>query len=340
LLAWRLLESPHFVLKTNRPAGEADRILRSLEVYFAALTGVFFPAAASSPERLPVIALGSGVETNRYLRAHTTGVFVDSLNYQPLIVLGAGEHGFDDGIVRHELVHYAMRTSSRRILPLWYAEGMASYFETLAYDQTNGKLLVGRAELSKVFALREKTLLSPLEGLIAGRLDNTIEAAPERFYATSWLLVHALIHSFPEVVAAYERSLLASVSSADAWAQAAPGDLRSQLDPWLTRYFSENRYEAGRRMSWEAPPLEVSTRPLTTAEALAVRALLNLVGAKQQQERRAYHHGRATAHADAALEQDPENLIALQVALAEGQHPPIAALKSAAVRHRRTGWRG
>jgi tetratricopeptide (TPR) repeat protein len=86
-------------------------------------------------------------------------------------------------------------------------------------------------------------------------------------------------------------------------------------------------------MSWEAPPFEVSTRSLTTAEALSVRALLNLVGAKQQQERRAYHHERATAHAAAALEQDPENLIALQVALAEGRHPPIAALKNAAARH-------
>jgi len=322
LRSWRRFDSPHFALSTDRPDPDARRILFSLENYFAALTAVFYPAASFSSGRLPVIAVGSEMETRRYLPARMSGVFVEPVNYQPLIVLGQNQYGFDDSIVRHELVHYAMRFSLKRFVPLWYGEGMASYFETLACDRAGSRLLVGRASMFRVSVLREAGLLLPVEKLVSGGLDGMIETVPDRFYATSWLLTHALIHDAPDVLAAYEHSLLAGKSSSEAWLAAAPAAFRGAMDQQLTRYLREGRYERGGRLAWSAPEFEVSTQPLGLGDALAVRALLNLVGARLQPSRAGYHNGRALDHAEAALAHDPTNLTAMQVKLSE--HGPVA----------------
>ncbi len=337
LRSWRRLDSPHFALKTDRPDAEARRILFSLEEYFAALTSVFFPAASLPSERMPVIAVGSETETRRYLPVRISGVFVEPVHYQPLIVLGQNQYGFDDSTVRHELVHYAMRLSLKRFLPLWYAEGMASYFETLAYDRAGSKLLVGRASIFRVSVLRDAGLLLPVESLVGGGLDGMIESEPDQFYATSWLLIHSLIHEAPDVFAAYEHSLLAGESSSDAWRAAAPAAVRGTIDQQLTRYLRESLYERGRRLSWSAPAFEISTQPLGVGDALAVRALLNLVGARLQSSRAGYHDERAVAHAEAALAQDPTNLVAVQVKLTEHRPVAVSDLRTA-VHHNEARW--
>src|SRR6185436_11337647 len=51
---WRRLDSPHFALATDWPGSTAERILRDLEEYFAALTAVCFHGAVPGTERIPV----------------------------------------------------------------------------------------------------------------------------------------------------------------------------------------------------------------------------------------------------------------------------------------------
>jgi hypothetical protein len=334
---WRRLESARFTLTTDWPLPEAQRILRDLDEYFQALITVCFEGAAPGTERIPVIALATREITRRYLVSWSSGVFIAQLPYQPLIVLGVGESGYSDAIVRHELVHYAMQLAQRRELPLWYGEGVASYFQTLAYDRAGRRLLVGRAELGRVHALREKGPLLPADDLIDGLLDTAIDTEPERFYATSWLLAHMLIHQAPAVFSAYERALLQGVTSAEAWARSSPPALRSAIDGLLARYFKEKRYEVGRRLPWEAAPVALTPVALAPADLLATEALLHAVGARQQPEQRAGHFEAASRLVAAALRQEPAHLAALQVALALEQRPSVEAAR-AALRGREQSW--
>ena len=113
-----------------------------------------------------------------------------------------------------------MRLLYGRSLPLWYAEGMASYFETLAYDPVNGQLMFGRATLGRVHSLREKGPLLPIEKLVDGGFDDTATSNPGVYYARCWLLTHALIHGAAGVLERFDKELLAGIDGHDAWARA------------------------------------------------------------------------------------------------------------------------
>ncbi len=327
LVGWRRLVSTHFTLTTDQSAADAEHTLRELEEYIAALTSVAFPITLPT-ERIPVVGLGSPRETRRYLRTCFDGVFVHGLLYQPVIVLGTGPRGIDDQIARHELVHYTMRLAYRRSLPGWYSEGMASYFETLAYDRTNGYLLFGRASLSRVTDLRSKGPLLPLETLATGGFDKMAVDDPVPFYAGSWLLVHALIHAAPEVFGAYDKALIGGANPSDAWLSASAG-FRAGGDTWITDYFRAHRYEGGRRTPWQAPPMTITAAPVGAGDLLATLALLHAVGIRQQPERAAWHRARATEAAALALRQDPTQLEALQVQATLGPMPPAEAVRPA-----------
>jgi hypothetical protein len=137
---WHRLESTHFALSTDLNPATAEHTLRELEDYYAALTSIAFPVKPPAL-KIPVIGLASIEETRRYLPPCFNGRYLPNLLFQPLIVLGTGSFGIEDQVARHELVHYVMRLMYGRSPPVWHAEGMASYFETLAYDPVNGQLM-------------------------------------------------------------------------------------------------------------------------------------------------------------------------------------------------------
>jgi hypothetical protein len=338
LARWRRLTSQHFTLTTDHAAPEADRILMSLEEYFSALTTVCFAAASPGTERIPVLALATEADSRRFLAPKTSGLFVHRLGYLPFILLGTSGRAWDDHIVRHELVHYVMRLSHRRELPLWFGEGMAEYFQTLAYDRSRGYLLFGRPTMAQVQTVRQLGLL-PAGALIAGDLDGEMMRERARYYATSWLIVHALMHGSPQVFSSYERGLLSGSSSTDAWLAAAPADLRTGIDGHLTRYLAEKRYESGRRVRWTAPPVVATTASLDRAEMEATRALLHVAGARQQPERRQAHVARAKARAATALELDPASLDAVLV-MSELEEAPGADAARRAAHAREGSWVG
>ncbi len=333
---WHRLESAHFVLSTDLDSPSDARTLRELEDYFAALTSIAFPVSAPAT-KIPVIGLGSASETQRYLQACFIGLYIPDLLYEPLVVLGTGPHGIDDEIARHELVHYAMRLAYRRSLPHWFAEGMAGYFETLAYDAGNGYLMFGRASLSRVFDLRDQGPLLPVEKLVNGSFDSMLGTSPSAYYATSWLLTHALIHDAAPIFDGLDKALLEGADISDAWAKATTPEFRAGADAWLTRYYNQRRYEAGRRTRWRAPSETFRRVPMTEADVLSTIALLHAVGRGSQPARAEWHRTRALAAAHAALERDPTQLEALQVEAIFGEQPPADRVR-AAMRGREQSW--
>ena len=151
-VSWLRLESAHFSLTTSRSAAAAEVILRALEEYFAALTSVCFPNTMPGPERIPVILLPDREQSRRFLAPGMSGAFHSNVMYQPAMVLGEGDYGFNDAVVRHELVHYVVRLAFRRGFPRWFEEGVASYYESIAYDRVRGQLLLGKVLRQAAFA--------------------------------------------------------------------------------------------------------------------------------------------------------------------------------------------
>ncbi len=331
---WHRFESTHFALSTDLDARLGEHTLRELEDYFAALTSIAFPVTPPAV-KIPVIALASPEETQRYLRPCDIGSYDFDLIYQPLLVLGPGAHGIDDAIARHELVHYVMRIAYRRSLPRWFAEGMATYFETLAYDAANGQLMFGRATLSRVHDLREKGPLLPVEKLVDGSFDSAMEDDARKdetrasFYASAWLLTHALVNDAVPVFTRLDKELLAGASGGEAWTRATSPQFRAGADVWITGYYQQRRYEAGRRTRWRPPEETFTSMPMTAADTLTTLALLHTVGNAAQSERADWHRAHALAAARGALERDPTQLDALQVEWKMGSPPSVDRVRPA-----------
>ena len=325
---WHRLESTHFALSTDLNPATAEHTLRELEDYYAALTSIAFPV--KPPElKIPVIGLASIEETRRYLPPCFNGRYLPNLLFQPLIVLGTGSFGIEDQVARHELVHYVMRLLYGRSLPLWYAEGMASYFETLAYDPVNGQLMFGRATLGRVHSLREKGPLLPIEKLVDGGFDDTATSNPGAYYATCWLLTHALIHGAAGVLERLDKELLAGTDGHDAWARATGTSPFARTDTWLTDYYRQRRYEGGRRTPWRPPGETFTQKPMSTAEVLTTLALLHAMASDTQPVRSEWHRAHAQAAARWALERDPTQLDALQIGWDLGMPPSVEQVRPA-----------
>jgi hypothetical protein len=325
---WHRLESAHFALSTDLDLPTAEHTLRELEDYYAALTSIAFPVTPPAI-RIPVIGLASIEETRRYFQPCFNGRYLPDVLYQPLIVLGTGRIGIEDDVARHELVHYVMRLAYGRSLPLWYAEGMASYFETLAYDQRTGQLMFGRATLGRVHSLRETGPLLPVGKLVNGGFDDTAITNPGVYYASCWLLTHALIHGAPSVFERYDKELLAGADGHDAWARATGTSPVGGTDAWLTAYYEQRRYEGGRRTRWQPPAETFTQRPMTAADVLTTLALLHTMGTGTQSVRSAWHRAHALADARWALERDPTQLDALQIGWELGTPPSVEQVRPA-----------
>src|SRR6185295_12340490 len=81
-----------------------------------------------------------------------SGFFAASL-YQPFIALRAGGSDQTRLTIRHELAHHLSRFFIPR-QPSWLAEGLASFFETLAYDRDRGEILIGLPSPQRLAVLR------------------------------------------------------------------------------------------------------------------------------------------------------------------------------------------
>jgi tetratricopeptide (TPR) repeat protein len=206
--------------------------------------------------------------------------------------------------LRHDYVHFLMRSRARLGYPSWYEEGLADVLSTLrTYD---GVLEYGRVE-----PMRRRSLAYPwlsFADILRVRDANHLEGrAATLFYAQSWLLVHYLSLGRPEsdVGAGLQRYLAlsdAGTPASEAFAQAfgltvhqLGGRLRSHVRrlPFYTVLFSE-----------PFTPEQAQVRPIPPDEMAARLGTLALVRGETE---------RAARYADAALALNAANASALGV---------------------------
>jgi hypothetical protein len=247
-------------------------VLRELEQFRMALLTVFHAPADLPTGRLPVIAVARGWDD--FADANVSGFCTRTL-FQPLVVMrGEGDLARQQ-VIKHELVHYF----SHMIMPVqprWLSEGLASYFETLEYDDEKGEATLGRPPPELLSSVQRQGPLSPEEIAAA----KPLAADTGRFYATSWLLVHFLMNHRTDSLARYEAALRQRIPLPDAWKAAFGALTAQQLHDELRAYMDGGQYAL---LVYKLPPASgetVGTRVLTDAEVHATRAELFVQGGR------------------------------------------------------------
>ena len=309
---WVSLRSEHFDLVSDTGEPDARIALRELETLFAAEVKLFFPGRGMRT-RVQVVLLGSDADLKQIL-GESSGVTSRSVFGDPLIVAGIsglphGRSGQDaQGVLAHELAHVLSGTVIGH-KPLWLAEGLAGYAQTLHLDAA-GRAVGGEAP-QYLLATLGKTV--PLR--YAAQLQRGLETAqlpiPERmlFYASSWALVHWLIDERPVEFSDYVTRLARAEDPTTALRAALPGlepaDFDREVRDWHWR-------DQSLVLRVPIPPWDgaIAARPLLPAEVEATRAQLFLLSAALGDRK---GQARARAASSAALGLDEGQPVAVRI---------------------------
>jgi hypothetical protein len=238
--------------------------------------------------------------------------------YQPGILLSVDGLDYDRRIVTHELMH-VLSYSALPIQPRWFAEGLASYFETLQLAED------GSFELGAPVDDRLRLLRQPARGARVATVFACTEArcSDSPFYATAWALFSYLTNRRSSDLLRYIQRLLElpKEDQASAWPEVfpdlTPDKLDAILDDWIkTGDLTVHHYKIKLR------DFAVTQRSLGDGEIYAARALL-----------RYRSDGRPLAEAAAALAADPDNVIANMINMRSAEKPNLVTAQRLTVAH-------
>jgi hypothetical protein len=265
---WLELSTAHFVVRTDLDEDVARGELMRLEALRAALLSAILPDIDLPTGQLPVVILRSGAEWKQVIRPGIAGIMVERVLFKPLILYSAAGVVQDMDLVKHELTHYISRLYLRNVPP-WMDEGVALFFESTRVDAVRGLAIVGRPGRRNYAQVRDAIM--PLAKVLS------YIRAPEdqRFYATSWLLVHYLVYHEPDRFAEYRRLLQSPATAERAWDVAFAGLPLETLEAAVKAYVHNGQYaeiERPFRVLYPLPRL----RTLDELEVRRVLALLHL----------------------------------------------------------------
>jgi hypothetical protein len=262
---WRELTTANFRLRTDLGEADARANLESFETLRAALLTVFGAPADTRLGRTEVTVLDRGWNSvgGRYLNAF----FTSNLGF-PQIAMSSSATPFSQDTVKHELVHQLSHVL-RPEEPVWLAEGLAQYFETLELTDDQ-RLVVGRPD-PQTLRVVQRIGIMPVADL---RAAVDIHAPESLFHSSAWLLVHYLMNQRLEALTTYQRLLARGHHEPAAWAEAFADLPPGELDERLHRYVDGGQYYVF-NYPFRAPTVEVqATGPVDPAEAHATRAMI------------------------------------------------------------------
>jgi tetratricopeptide (TPR) repeat protein len=356
---WNELESDHFLLQTDLPPKEAQEALAYLERTRAAMLAAAWPEALKL--EMPKLTVHVLAETSQFediFPRRVDGVF-SRAGDEPFIVLHGSPSSWDrrftgrsdttSSTVKHELAHYL---SSYFLLrqPLWLAEGLAQFMETLQLSEDGKTAVLGQPHLTGVSNM--KTLL---DGVDRGVIDDfsmkdvvTWERLPEDAadwevasrYSGSWLLVHWLYNTRAQQFAELQTRLAKGEDPQAATQAVFPELYTPTLDKTLFGYVKHGSYQ---ELTVRIPlgALGITERALEDAEVHTVRMRLLLLAAGMAEDGFEARVKLARGELDEALRQDPKSLLALKEQVAEApaeQQLPLARALVEAHPHESVAW--
>jgi len=299
---WRELQGEHFVVRTDLDHKAATAVLDELETLRTVFLTSMFDRPVSLADRLEVIVLASSGEYDQITRRPTTGGFFshDALGRERIVLLG-GLGPSQAPVVAHELTHrLAYQFLPRQ--PRWFSEGIALYFQTAA-ETLGARRRLGTLPGRWLAPLREGPL--PVRKVLTWRKE---EGEEDRYYATSWLLVHYLMNARLDHFAAFQRRLARAEEPQLVWNATFPEwslegtGTAEELDALLRAHMKSTTWGF---IEVDAPRVEThaSERILSAPE---VHSITLDVGVRRPR-------GERLAEAREALAEDPGQVAALQV---------------------------
>jgi hypothetical protein len=280
---WSALTSAHFVVRTDLDAADADELVRDLEETRAVIMAVAWPKAADPPGRTNVIAFRSQEELSRVVPDGVGGMWLKRPPFPATLLLGgprgssgasalsAGNPLAATSAIPHEVTH----DLARRFLPFqppWYAEGLATFLETLTYDRATGIASVGFPPAGRLAALRGGGRWTP-EELVRCTVEPRGGATLGQFEDSSWLLFHYLVDKRAAGLTRFQELARELSPWTVAWERAFPdvafADLKREVGVHLADLsFKAYAYKV------VVPARPVDKRPLRDAEVHVLRAFM------------------------------------------------------------------
>ncbi|HEX8181268.1 MAG TPA: tetratricopeptide repeat protein [Pyrinomonadaceae bacterium] len=280
---WLKVRSKNFLLVGNASEKEIRQVATRLEQF----RDVFLklrPGVAAHPLMLPttVVVFKSHSSYRPFKplyegkpQEHVAGYFQpgEDVNY---ITLTPESHGLESpfGTIFHEYTHLLVNNVLRDP-PVWFNEGLAEYYSTLAVTDGNKKITLGIPISNHVLLLRQQFI--HLEDLLRVTHDSPAYNEGDKtgiFYAESWALVHYLLEGNKgqrvSQLARFSELLGSGQTLEDSFRQAFAMDFAT-MEKELRRYVQNDQYHV-QYFTTEQPlefDAEMQTAPLSDAEAQA-----------------------------------------------------------------------
>jgi hypothetical protein len=310
--AWIELTSPHFTIWTDADPGRAREIMTKMERLRAILIYAVFPTAPTEGRDLAIV-LRDDAELRAFSETDQVRPFATPVQFplwQPMIVLSASsEPGELEVALAHELVH-AISSGVIHHQPRWFAEGMATYFETAGLDPKLVTVEIGGPPTVAQIAIDR---LVPIIELF-GWTKTTREES--RQYATAWALFWFLINQHEAELQRYAHLLdhagaeigQRSDLARRIWDLAFPTLPFTSVDRALEDWIVDGKSYVVKRLTLKAAGRSATERRLEDADVYAIRALLRHLSRRSD--------AQARADVAAALATEPTHVLARLLAAA------------------------
>jgi hypothetical protein len=269
--AWLELTTEHFDVWTDASAEQGRALIRAMEHLRQVIYGVSF-MRPTSPSKCIVVALRNVEEVHAFAPEQFIAETWSASNplMQPVIILPIDHLEDDRRIITHELTHmisYGPLPSQ----PHWFAEGLATYFETMQLDESKGVADVGAPLDNRMSQLHLMKQL-PIASLIACSQPSCMD---ERYYATAWALFTFLVNAHPNELDAYLVQLGDAGPGAhtDGWPRAFAGLAPEKLDRELATWLAYGKITVS-HFNVKLQEWPVSQRPLADGDVYATRGML------------------------------------------------------------------
>jgi tetratricopeptide (TPR) repeat protein len=304
--AWREVRTTHVVLLTDLSSGDAQALAREVERVYVAVRGALFKSPPPTTGTVRAVALRNPTEFDLFAPKEVAAFFRSQTGAGPTIVLPGQFLEAQRYILAHELTHQVAAGLFAR-QPWWFAEGLASFMETVGASGPGSTPTIGGVPLQRYRSAM------PYHGGLGPVVEGK---APReaRQYGLAWALVHYLVHRMPAELGQIQARLARGQDPAVAWREvfpqwdpATPAGAKA-LDEEVGRYIGTMKKVTVRGLA--LPPEEpVTERPLSAADAHAIRlSLLPWFNRGEKLER-----GVVRAEVDEALTHDPGQVQALAV---------------------------
>ena len=207
---------------------------------------------------------------------NTAGYFQpgEDINYITLAAGGENEDVY--GTIFHEYVHFLINTNfGKSIVPPWFNEGLAEYYQTFKIENDQ-KVTLGGLQEGHLYLLQQRDMI-PLKTFF--EIDNYSlhqngNHSVDIFYAQAWALMHYLIQGNGglnlEAMNKFLSSVMNRVEPEKAFQQAFGYDYAT-MEKALRSYVSQNKYRVSiatfkNKLVFDT---EMTTSPLSESEANA-----------------------------------------------------------------------